>query len=658
MSVSVSAVIPAYNAASVIARSVASVLNQSSPVLEILVVDDGSIDRTADVVSAISGPVRLIRKPNGGPASARNLGIREAKGEWIALLDADDLWHREKIREQASYTQIEDVGLVHCFSDHRIDDAPDFISFNDMWSRNRIINSSTLIRRAAIDEIGYFDEAPDLISVEDYNLWLRFAASRWRIATCPKPLVHYTRGIGISSNSERLLKASLYNAEDIGRRLGLPARQIEDKKTELLSTFGRIALHDRQLPRARALLGEAFRRKKGLRSGANLLFSHMPEVLLDLRRKAKQILDTKDADNRGSRAPDAEAADASIRFSGTKLPIIGPKCSPIDTAAIFERPVLLTTIDAEESFNWDRPFSRAEMDVRAMHVQGIAHDIFDKYDVKPLYMVDYPVASQDMSRNVLRDFLKAGKCDIGAQLHPWVTPPFIESVSEFNSYAGNLPPQIEFLKIQALTRELAASFDITPRIFRAGRYGIGPRTASMLIQLGYQVDTSVVPCWNFRAGGGPDFRTMSAYPYWVDDRQELLELPVSAAFVGRLAGLPPAVRSALFSQYVEKAGLVSAMARLGLLERIKLTPEGISIDEAKRLVRFMRSIGHSVFVLTYHSPSLEPGNTPYVRTVADRDRFLAWLDEFYDFFAREIGGRFGTWQAVRDRLRGTASPPG
>ena len=97
------------------------------------------------------------------------------------------------------------------------------------------------------------------------------------------------------------------------------------------------------------------------------------------------------------------------------------------------------------------------------------------------------------------------------------------------------------------------------------------------------------------------------------------------------------------------------MSRLGLLERIKLTPEGITIEEARRLVSHMVRAGHKIFVLTYHSPSLEPGNTPYVRSNADLDRFLRWLDEFYDYFTREIGGVCASWRTVRSALRNIVS---
>jgi hypothetical protein len=272
-------------------------------------------------------------------------------------------------------------------------------------------------------------------------------------------------------------------------------------------------------------------------------------------------------------------------------------------------------------------------------------------------MVDFPVASQDAGRGPLRELWQQGLCDLGAQLHPWVTPPFDETVSFHNSYPGNLPLQLEYDKIARLTEEIDRAFGVTPRIFRAGRYGVGPNTGGILRRLGYLADSSVVPCWSFADEGGPDYRLMSARPFWVDRDRTLLELPVSAAMVGAAAGFPAAVRARLFRRSSERARLPSVMARLGLLERIKLTPEGIALEEAKRLVRHMVGDGIKVFVLTYHSPSLEPGNTPYVRTPEDLQRFIAWLDAFYDFFRSEIGGSPATWSEAREAcLSGGPAP--
>ncbi len=653
MADTVSVIIPAYNAAAHIARAVDSVLAQSHPALEILIVDDGSKDRTAEVVEAMPPPVRLIRKPNGGPASARNLGALQAKGDWLALLDADDWWLPEKLREQLALATEPNIGMIHCLPDHRNDQVPDRLTFEHLWDRNWIINSSVLIRRSVFQALGGFNEAKELISVEDYNFWVRVAASDSIIRTCPRVLVHYTRGIGISSNSERFMKASLFNVEDLGQKLNLSREMVRHKQTRVLFEFGGKALFERDLPVARRLFWRAFSQEPNMRHAARLLASAAPQQVLDIRRNTIRLLE------RSRSAPSPESGQTNgpnedgwqIDPAHMRASIIDPAFHTPARIDALKRPVLITTIDAEEDFDWTRPLSRAFTDVTSMRSQHLAHRIFELYGVVPTYMVDHPVASQDEGRAPLKELLQGGHCEIGAQLHPWVTPPFIESVSPRNSYHGNLPAALEFSKVQVLTGELQAAFGITPRAFRAGRYGAGPNTGNILRHFGYQADMSVVPCWSFDDQGGPDFRRMTAHPYWIDREQTILELPISAAFVGMATALPSWMTARMFGRRSESVGIPSVMARLGLLERIKLTPEGIAIDEAQRLVRHMADHGHKVFVLTYHSPSLEPGNTPYVRTQADLEAFLRWLDAFYAFFTEEIGGVCATWSSVRDDLR-------
>lgn len=313
------------------------------------------------------------------------------------------------------------------------------------------------------------------------------------------------------------------------------------------------------------------------------------------------------------------------------------------------QPLLLTTVDAEESFDWSAPFSRDARDVRAMAAQALAHRVFDRHGVVPIYLVDHPVAAQEDGCALLRDLLRDGRCDVGAQLHPWVNPPFIEEISGHNSYVGNLPTALEYEKARVLTETIAERLGVQPRIFRTGRFGAGRRTGDILKRLGYQVDSSLSVCW---PPEGTDWQrglwSFSARPQWIDRERTLMEIPASAALVGRLARrhgtrLAPVV----FHPLTQRVPVGAALARLGLLERIRLSPEGMTIDEAKRLVRHMVADGHRVFVVTYHSPSLEPGNTPYTRSAEDVRRMLDWLDDFYSFFREEVGGRPATWQEVR-----------
>src|SRR5690349_3945565 len=113
MNPSYSVIIPAFNAADYIGHAIHCALTQTVPPLEVLVVDDGSTDKTAEVVSQYPPPVRLLRQSNAGPGAARNHGAREARGEWLAILDADDGWFSHKMELQLAYTTDPLVGVVH-----------------------------------------------------------------------------------------------------------------------------------------------------------------------------------------------------------------------------------------------------------------------------------------------------------------------------------------------------------------------------------------------------------------------------------------------------------------------------------------------------------------------------------------------------------------
>jgi glycosyltransferase involved in cell wall biosynthesis len=332
------------------------------------------------------------------------------------------------------------------------------------------------------------------------------------------------------------------------------------------------------------------------------------------------------------------AASASIPDTRFHRPAAAPAAMPL----------LVTMVDAEEAFDWSAPFSRRATDVSAMGQQHLAHRVFERHGVVPLYLADYPIAAQEAGAAPLRELLRDGAAELGAHMHPWVNPPFTEAVSAANSFAGNLPAEIELAKARALTERLAETFGETPRIYRTGRFGVGRRTADVLKRLGYLADSSVAPCWPpaIHLGEGAPWSVPD--PHWVDPERRLMEIPVTAALVGRLAERHGSrLAPYLFHPRLERLRLPGIAARLGLLERIRLTPEGMAIEEAKRLTRALAARGQRVFVLTYHSPSLVPGNTPYVRSLEDRRRFLAWLDEYYAFFREEIGGRSASWREVR-----------
>jgi glycosyltransferase involved in cell wall biosynthesis len=109
----VSALIPTYNAGHLVVRAIESVLAQSSPASEIVVVDDGSTDDTAERVAAFGESVRYVAQPNAGASAARNLGIASSRGEFVAFLDADDVWHPRKLEAQLeALARHPDLGML------------------------------------------------------------------------------------------------------------------------------------------------------------------------------------------------------------------------------------------------------------------------------------------------------------------------------------------------------------------------------------------------------------------------------------------------------------------------------------------------------------------------------------------------------------------
>jgi hypothetical protein len=134
------------------------------------------------------------------------------------------------------------------------------------------------------------------------------------------------------------------------------------------------------------------------------------------------------------------------------------------------------------------------------------------------------------------------------------------------------------------------------------------------------IDSSVRAKFDYSAAGGPNYRRHPLTPYWLDDERTLLELPLTTVFWGMLRRQGEWLYPALWRTPRLRGGL----SRLGLLERIPLTPEGVSVDEAIRGIDMALDDGLPVLVFSFHSPSLRPGHTPYVRSGDDLDMLYDW----------------------------------
>jgi hypothetical protein len=286
-------------------------------------------------------------------------------------------------------------------------------------------------------------------------------------------------------------------------------------------------------------------------------------------------------------------------------------------------------VDTEEEFGWAAPFSRDARSVTAIAALPAMHARLAERGVAPCYLCDYPVVTDDLAVEVLRGVLADGCSSVGAQLHPWVNPPYDEQPSRLLSFAGNLPPSLEAAKLDCLTDAITNAFGAAPRAFRSGRYGVGPVTLRLLAERGYRLDTSMRAHHDYSADGGPDFRGIGAHAFRTADRG-MIELPLSTVFTGALRTFGPWLHTA--AAHVPRGrGL---LARSRLLSRVPLTPEGVPLREALEAVRIAIGEGSRLLSFSFHSPSLVPGCTPYVRDAAERMRFDRWWDAMLDLLDR------------------------
>ena len=290
----------------------------------------------------------------------------------------------------------------------------------------------------------------------------------------------------------------------------------------------------------------------------------------------------------------------------------------------------IVTVDTEEEFDWSSPFARADHSLDSIPRLAKFQQFCEGYGVVPVYLVDFPVVTDPRAAEVLGEAVAQGRAEIGVQLHPWVNPPHDEEINVYNSFAGNLPPELERAKFRTLRDAIERNFGAAPQIYRAGRYGVGPATAQTLSQSGIAIDTSVRALFDYSSQGGPNFRRHPLVPWWIDRRNGLMELPLTTVFWGLLRQHGRTLHPALW----RAPRLRGLLAKLGMLERIPLTPEGVAADEALKAIDIAIDEGLPLLVFSFHSPSLRPGHTPYVRDEEDLDRFYDWWRAVFDYLAR------------------------
>jgi len=347
-------------------------------------------------------------------------------------------------------------------------------------------------------------------------------------------------------------------------------------------------------------------------------------------------------------------------------------------------PFLVVTVDTEEEGLWSGRYLRHGNSCRNVSL-GLPRlqNLCESFGIRPTYLVDAAVLDDVDAVRFLDTVHQKGGCEIGAHCHPWCNPPYEEEPSDRNSFLCNLPENLQRAKLKWLTDRITKLFGVRPTSFRAGRYGLDHRGFSILNELGYLVDSSVLPFKDDSLAGGRNFERAPFVPYIpsADDlcratetlRQNgscspvegsmrtaerkcchatmaesysegssassgtkvaqrlTVEIPISTGYTR-----VPFSRVHRLRRYVEKFGgrllrLLGILDRLNICRFVKFSPEQAGISDLRRLVDNYLQLGAPVMVLMFHSSSLLPGMSPYVASVKDLECFCKRLEQIYEY---------------------------
>lgn len=297
-------------------------------------------------------------------------------------------------------------------------------------------------------------------------------------------------------------------------------------------------------------------------------------------------------------------------------------------------PWLVITVDTEEDGLWQGRYPRQHTSVENLRGLPRFQAFCEKLGIRPTYLIDWPVVECSWAVEWLAAWQEAGQCEVGAHLHPWCNPPFHEECNDYNSYLCNLPSELQYEKLRQLTEAIQRRFGRRPRSFRAGRYGLDAAGARMLAELGYLVDSSVTPFVDWSSDGGPDFRHAPWRPYrpaadelcQPSENGRLWEVPVLSGYNvhdfekasrhwQKLARLPCRVFR-----------ILGILDQLGVLQQIRFSPEKANARRMKKLVDASVTQDSECLVMIFHSSSLTPGHSPYVRDARQLDAFYERID--------------------------------
>ena len=307
-------------------------------------------------------------------------------------------------------------------------------------------------------------------------------------------------------------------------------------------------------------------------------------------------------------------------------------------------PQLAIVIHTEEEFDWDGGFNPTATEVsHGPELLAIIENL-KSIGAKCTLAMDYAFVTSEQGKQCINKINASHELsdhvEFAAHLHPWVNPPlspaYADAVPEQYSYPGNLPKDEEYSKLHALTKKITAIAGHPPVTYLAGRYGIGKNTPNILKRLGYKVDVSVSPFVDYTHQQGPNFSRFNNDLFYTNG---ILSWPHTSAVVSPFSfarrhfqNSPAAYSNAsFFNKVIRKL----VRARLH-----RLSPEGFSLADMQNVTKYQYDLGQRCFILSFHSPSVKSGLTPYVKNRAQAVEFKQKVLNYANWFKNEFKGEF------------------
>ncbi len=298
---------------------------------------------------------------------------------------------------------------------------------------------------------------------------------------------------------------------------------------------------------------------------------------------------------------------------------------------------LVITIDTEED-NWG-DYSSESFSIENIKKIPSLQKIFDEFNIIPTYLVTYPVATNKVSVNILKEIHQQGKCEIGMHCHPWSTPPFEEKRNSHNSMLCNLPYELQYKKMSVLHEVIEKNIGVTAKSFRAGRWGYNETVSKVIRSLDYLIDTSVTPFMDWTAYHGPDYSCMTPEPFRFNEPEifknsehgKLLEIPATIGYLQSDFNLCNIMERYLTYGLCKRLRLKGILDAMRLLNKVWLSPEGSDSGQMIQLTKVLLRKNYKIINLFFHTTSLQAGLSYCVKTKEDEVRISNNLKEYFTY---------------------------